>query len=65
MAAPLDLPPLAELASGEHHIGKVIWVDLVSPNLAGAKRFYSGLFGWTVRDIHTADAVYAIAMLDG
>ena len=65
MAAPLDLPPLAEPASGEHHIGKVIWVDLVTPDLAGAKRFYSGLFGWTFRDIHTADAVYAIAMLDG
>jgi hypothetical protein len=39
------LPPLTQPASGEHHVGKVVWTDLVTPDLEGAKRFYGGLFG--------------------
>ena len=65
MAAPFELPPLVEPANAEHHVGKVIWVDLVTPDLASAKRFYSGLFGWTFRDIHVGKTDYAIAFLDG
>lgn len=64
-AAPFELPPLVQPASAEHHVGKVIWVDLVTPDLAGAKQFYSGLFGWTFRDIHVGDTEYSIALLDG
>jgi uncharacterized protein len=63
MAAPFDLPPLNEPASTEHHVGKVIWVDLATPDLASAKRFYSGLFGWTFRDIHTGKTDYSVASL--
>src|ERR1035437_2622474 len=65
MAAHFELPPLVTPANAEHHVGKVIWVDLVTPDLASAKRFYSGLFGWTFRDIHVGKADYAIAFLDG
>jgi len=65
MAAPLELPPLVQPANAEHHVGKVIWVDLVTPDLASAKRFYSGLFGWTFRDIHGGETDYAVAFLDG
>jgi len=65
MAAPFELPPLVAPATAEHHVGKVIWVELVTPDLAGAKQFYSGLFGWTFRDIHVGDADYAVALLDG
>ncbi len=65
MAAPIELPPLVEPASAEHHVGKVIWVEMVTPDLAGAKRFYSGLFGWTFRDIHVGKTPYAVALLDG
>jgi len=65
MAAPFELPPLSDPASTEHHVGKVIWADLVTPDLVTAKRFYSGLFGWTFRDIQTADTNYAVALLDG
>jgi predicted enzyme related to lactoylglutathione lyase len=64
-AAPFELPPLVQPASAEHHVGKVIWVDLVTPDLAGAKRFYSGLFGWTFRDVHVGEKGYAVASLDG
>jgi predicted enzyme related to lactoylglutathione lyase len=59
------LPPLVQPASSEHHAGKVIWADLVTPDLAGAKRFYGELFGWSFNDIHTGDSEYSVALLDG
>jgi predicted enzyme related to lactoylglutathione lyase len=65
VAAPVPLPPLVEPASTEHHTGKVIWVDLVTPHLAAAEHFYAGLFGWTFREIHTQSTDYALALLDG
>ncbi len=65
-AAPaMDLPPIAAGVAGEHHPGKVVWADLVTPDLAGAEHFYGALFGWTFRDSHAGGADYAIAMLDG
>jgi predicted enzyme related to lactoylglutathione lyase len=60
-----ELPPLVQPATGEHHPGKVIWADLVTPDLAGAKRFYGSLFGWTFNDIHTGDTEYSVALRDG
>jgi predicted enzyme related to lactoylglutathione lyase len=65
MASPLQLPALVEPASQEHHIGKVIFVELVTPDLAAAKQFYAGLFGWTFRDIQAGGTEYAEASLDG
>ena len=65
MAAPFELPPLVTPASAEHHVGKVIWVELVTPDLAGAKAFYSGLFGWTFQDLQGGKADFAVALLDG
>ena len=65
MAAPLELPALTVPASQEHHVGKVIFVELVTPDIAAAKRFYGGLFGWTFRDIQTGPVRYADAFLDG
>ncbi len=64
-AAPFDLPPLVEPANAEHHIGKVIWVDLATPDLASAKRFYAGLFGWTFQDLHFGRTDYTVASLGG
>lgn len=64
-AASLVLPPLVQPASNEHHDGKVIWVDLVTPDIAGAKHFYGELFGWRFDDIHGGHDDYSIASLDG
>lgn len=64
-ASPLELPAIVEPASQEHHIGKVIFVELVTPDLAAAKQFYAGLFGWTFRDIQAGGTEYAEASLDG
>jgi len=65
MAAPLQLPAIVEPASQEHHIGKLIFVELVTPDLVAAKQFYAGLFGWTYRDIQAGRLEYAEAYLDG
>jgi predicted enzyme related to lactoylglutathione lyase len=64
-AASFELPPLNAPATTEHHVGKVVWADLVTPDLAAAERFYGGLFGWTFQTIHTGDSDYAVALADG
>ena len=58
----LNLPPLTQPASGEHHIGKVIWADLVTPDIEGAERFYGQLFGWSFRNV-PGDPNYSVAWL--
>jgi predicted enzyme related to lactoylglutathione lyase len=65
LAGPLQLPALVEPASQERHVGKVVFVELITPDLAAAKHFYAGLFGWTFRDIRSGDKQYAEALLDG
>ena len=64
VAAPLELPVIVEPASNEHHPGKVILLELVTPDLAAAKQFYGGLFGWEFRDV-AGGTQYAEASLDG
>jgi uncharacterized protein len=64
-AASFELPPLNSPASAEHHIGKVIWADLVTPDLAAAEHFYAALFGWTFQTVHTGDSDYAVALANG
>jgi predicted enzyme related to lactoylglutathione lyase len=62
-AVPLQLPPLGESGTMERHPGKVIWADLVTPDLAVAERFYGGLFGWTFKHVHAGRTDYAVALL--
>src|SRR5689334_2546089 len=64
-AAPLELPSIVEPASGEHLPGKVMFLELVTPDIAGAKQFYGRLLGWTFRDIAADGTTYAEASLDG
>jgi predicted enzyme related to lactoylglutathione lyase len=45
------------------HPGKLIWAELVTPDLAAAERFYGGLFGWTFHQVRTGDTNYVIAKL--
>ena len=63
--ARLQFPAVVAPASQEHHVGKVMFVELVTPDVAAAKQFYAGLFGWTFRDIQAAGIKYAEASLDG
>lgn len=64
-AGSLQVPPITDPASPEHHVGKVVFVELVTPDLAASKQFYGSLFGWTFGDIHSGDIDYAEAFLDG
>jgi uncharacterized protein len=64
-AADFELPALNTPPSAEHHAGKMVWADLVTPDLAAAEKFYGGLFGWTFQSIHAGSSDYAVAMLDG
>lgn len=64
-AETFELPALNSPASTEHHVGKVVWADLATPDLAAAEHFYGGLFGWTFQTIHTGDSDYALASVDG
>ena len=54
-----------EPPSAERHVGKVVWADLTTPDLAASKRFYGGLFGWTFRDIRAGEKGYSVALLEG
>jgi hypothetical protein len=64
-AAGFEPPPIAAQSGSEHHSGKVIWAELVTPNLSEAEHFYAGLFGWTFKDPSPADSHYALALLNG
>jgi uncharacterized protein len=64
-AASFELPPLNVPPSAEHHVGKMVWADLVTPDLAAAERFYGGLLGWTFQSIHAGNSDYALALADG
>jgi predicted enzyme related to lactoylglutathione lyase len=64
-AQPLQLSPLVTPNSQEHHVGKVVLVQLVTPDLTVAKRFYGGLLGWRFRDLKLGGDDYAEASLDG
>jgi predicted enzyme related to lactoylglutathione lyase len=64
-AADFELPALNTPPSTEHHAGKMVWADLVTPDLAAAEKFYGTLFGWTFHRIRAGSSDYAVAMLDG
>lgn len=44
--------------------GAVSWVDLSTPDIDGATRFYRELFGWTIERTETAMGVYFVATVD-
>lgn len=42
------------------------WIDLATTDVAGAKAFYSGVFGWTYDDLDAGDgATYSMAQIGG
>jgi uncharacterized protein len=45
--------------------GSFCWADVATPDVAGAKAFYTALFGWTFDDQQMAGGTYSICMLEG
>lgn len=41
------IPPVSQTPTHSHQIGKFVWHDLLTTDVAAAKRFYGGLFNWT------------------
>jgi uncharacterized protein len=62
---PIEFPAIVSPPTQEHHTGKVIFVELVTPDLAAAKAFYGEVFGWTFKDFQGHSIEYAEASLNG
>jgi hypothetical protein len=45
------LPPLVSVPGNPRLPGKFVWADLVTDDVAAARKFYADLFGWTFRDL--------------
>jgi len=50
-AEPPPLPPVTSVSGSPRLPGKFVWADLVTDDVAGAKKFYGELFNWTFRDL--------------
>lgn len=50
-AGPPELPPLTTESDASRLPGKFVWADLVTDDVAGARKFYGGLFGWTFNNV--------------
>jgi predicted enzyme related to lactoylglutathione lyase len=46
VACGLTLPPITEEPTGQQHIGKFVWFDLLTDDVAAAKKFYADIFAW-------------------
>lgn len=55
------LPPITDEPTGEYRHGKFVWADLVTTDVAGARRFYGGLFGWAFAQLGTGRDSYTLA----
>jgi hypothetical protein len=47
------------------HVGKMILVEPLTPDRVAAMAFYSGEFGWTLKDLRIGNADYAQASFNG
>ncbi len=65
LAAPAPLPPVAAPATQEHHQGKTIFLQLVTPDLATSEAFYTGLLGWQFQPVPNTRVPYAAALSNG
>ena len=62
-AALTDYGPIIETSSKVQRPGAVVWMDLLTNDVAAASRFYSDAFGWTIET--SAGGEYAYATLNG
>ena len=53
-----SFPPIG--VPGQYHPGKFIWFDLVTDDLAAARKFYGAVFGWKFHTVAGAPASYTV-----
>ncbi len=58
-------PALVQPPSQERHVGKMVFAELITPDIAAAERFYGGLFGWTFRDAQAGRGQFAQVLQGG
>ena len=56
-----NAPAPAAAADPPVEPGSFVWHDLLTKDVAGAKRFYGELFGWRFEDTKRGDRPYVIA----
>jgi len=49
------VPSVTQSPTGIHEAGRFVWHDLVTDDVAAAKQFYGGLFGWQFQDDDPGD----------
>jgi predicted enzyme related to lactoylglutathione lyase len=59
------LPPLTDPASEEQLLGKFVWADLFSNDIAASRAFYQELLGWEWRWVSEPPNPYGIFSLRG
>lgn len=64
-ASPAQLPALVSPPTGDRRPGKIVFAELVTPDLASVQPFYASLFGWTFQEAQSGETKYAQASLDG
>jgi predicted enzyme related to lactoylglutathione lyase len=63
-ASGVQAPP-AESLTSTRTPGRFVWHDLVTTDLAAAKKFYGGLLGWTFEDVDGTKGRYVFIRHDG
>jgi predicted enzyme related to lactoylglutathione lyase len=63
-AGGVQAPP-AETLTSTRTPGRFVWHDLVTRDLAAAKRFYGGMFGWTFEDAPGGKGKYVFIRQNG
>jgi len=53
-----SIPPLTADPTRTYRAGKVVWRDLLTHDVAGAKKFYASVFGWDFAAGGSDDAAY-------
>jgi predicted enzyme related to lactoylglutathione lyase len=52
------VPPLSSVANSPRLPGKFVWADLVTDDVQAARTFYTGMFGWSFREVGTYSIAY-------
>ena len=59
------VPPVTTPPTNTHITGQFVWYDLITSDVAAAKKFYGGLFSWEFEEAGKDAAEYTIIKTDG
>jgi predicted enzyme related to lactoylglutathione lyase len=59
------VPPVTSPPTNTHLTGQFVWYDLITSDVASAKKFYGGLFGWEFEAAGKDASEYTIIKADG